>query len=639
MLVIKDLSYSIVGRPLLEKANLALPGGAKAGFVGRNGSGKTTLFNLILKHLSPDDGEISVHPKWRIGTVAQEAPSSEVSIIDMVLDADAERSLLLSQAETETDPHRISEIHMRLADIEAHTAEARASNILRGLGFGAAQQNDPCSSLSGGWRMRVALAGVLFSQPDLLLLDEPTNYLDLEGALWLEKYLATYPHTIFLISHDRGLLNRAVNSIVHLEHGKLTLYKGAHKGAYNTFEATRRARMELSVKARDKQAAEIAHMQKFVDRFGASATKAKQAQSRAKRIAKLKPLDVMVDETSLPFSFPQPKHPMASPMLNLEDVSVGYDGKAVLSRITQRIDPEDRIALVGVNGNGKSTFAKLLSGELGKMGGVFHRGKKLEIAYFAQHQMDILKPEQTVLAHIEPLTPHMSESQRRSRIAQMGLTTSKMLTLAKNLSGGERARLLLGLITFGGPGMMILDEPTNHLDIDSRDALVRALNNYKGAVLIISHDRHLIDATVDQIWIAEEGEIRVLDDDMEGYERTLLSRLSGSERKPKESASGVANVKRKRDRQEGAAKRAGLSPLRKMVQQTEKRISGVQAKLEKIEQQFADPELYERDPQAAIDLGKERAKRTSELEKLEALWMEKSQELERAEAALREAEE
>ncbi len=634
MLTIKDLSFSIVGRPLLEKANLTLPASTKAGFVGRNGSGKTTLFNLILKHLSPDDGEISVHPRWRIGTVAQEAPSSEMSIIDMVLEADAERSLLLRQAETETDPHRISEIHMRLADIEAHTAEARASSILRGLGFGAAQQSDPCSSLSGGWRMRVALAGVLFSEPDLLLLDEPTNYLDLEGALWLEKYLATYPHTIFLISHDRGLLNRAVTSIVHLEHGKLTLYKGSHNGAYNTFEATRRARMELSVKARDKQAAEIAHMQKFVDRFGASATKAKQAQSRAKRIAKMQPLDVMVDETSLPFSFPQPKHTMASPMLNLEDVSVGYDGKPVLSRITQRIDPGDRIALVGVNGNGKSTFAKLLSGELAKMGGIFHRGKKLEIAYFAQHQMDILKPEQTVLAHIEPLTPHMSEAQRRSRVAQMGLTTSKMLTLARNLSGGERARLLLGLITFGGPGMMILDEPTNHLDIDSRDALVRALNNYKGAVLIISHDRHLIDATVDQIWIAEGGAIRVLDDDMEGYERTLLSKISGTEKRAKKSDSGAANVKRKRDRQEGAAKRAGLSPLRKQVQQTEKRIAGVQAKLEKLEVQFADPELYRGDPQTAIDLTTERAKRSAELEKLEALWLEKSSELERMEKAL-----
>ena len=630
MLTIKDLSYSIVGRPLLEKASLTLPAGIKAGFVGRNGSGKTTLFNLILKHLSPDDGDISVHPKWRIGTVAQEAPSSEVTILDMVLEADAERSLLLKQAETETDPNRISEIHMRLADIEAHTAEARASNILRGLGFGPEQHNDPCSSLSGGWRMRVALAGVLFSQPDLLLLDEPTNYLDLEGALWLEKYLATYPHTIFLISHDRGLLNRAVEAIVHLEHGKLTLYKGDHKGAYNTFEETRRARMELSVKAKEKQQAQIEHMQKFVDRFGASATKAKQAQSRAKRIAKLKPLDVMVDETSLPFSFPQPKNVMASPMLNLEDVSVGYDDKAVLSRITQRIDPEDRIALVGVNGNGKSTFAKLLAGDLAKMGGVFHRGKKLEIAYFAQHQMDILKPQQTVLEHIEPLTPHMSESQRRSRIAQMGLTTTKMLTLAGNLSGGERARLLLGLITFGGPGMMILDEPTNHLDIDSRDALVQALNEYKGAVLIISHDRHLIDATVDQIWIAEEGEIRVLDDDMEGYERSLLSKISGNERKKKKDSGGRSAINRKKERQLAAAKRASLSPLRKEIQALEKKMNLVQGKLNRLAAEFEDETLYEGDPDKAQKMVRDRAAHQTEMAVLEAEWVEKSDLLEKS---------
>lgn len=476
--------------------------------------------------------------------------------------------------------------------------------------------------------MRVALAGVLFAQPDLLLLDEPTNYLDLEGALWLEKYLGTYPHTVFLISHDRGLLNRAVNSIVHLEHGKLTLYKGA----YNTFEATRRARMELSVKAKDKQMAQIAHMQAFVDRFGASATKAKQAQSRVKRIAKLQPMDVMVDETSLPFSFPQPKERMASPMLNLENVSVGYGNTTILSRITQRIDPEDRIALVGVNGNGKSTFAKLLSGELKKMEGIFHRGKKLEIAYFAQHQMDFLKPEQTVLEHIEPLTPHMGEAQRRARIAQMGLTTSKMGTLAKNLSGGERARLLLGLITFNGPGMMILDEPTNHLDIDSRDALVRALNDYKGAVLIISHDRHLIDATVDQIWIAEGGEIKILDDDMQGYEDSLLAKLSGSERKKKTKNNSKGSGSRKKERQAAAARRAGLSPLRKEIQGFEKRISQLQKKLDELEKQLENESLYKESPEKSQELLRQRAELRSELEKVEILWVDKNDILEKAEA-------
>jgi len=627
MLSIKDMSYSIVGRPLFEKASLTLAAGVKAGFVGRNGSGKTTLFNLIEKHLSPDDGEIKVHPKWRTGIVAQEAAANDTSILDMVLQADKERDQLLKQAQSETNPNIIAEIHMRLADIEAHSAEARASAILRGLGFGPEQHHDPCSSLSGGWRMRVALAGVLFASPDLLLLDEPTNYLDLEGALWLENYLASYPHTVFLISHDRGLLNKAVNSIVHLEHGKLTLYKGA----YDIFEATRRARMELSNKAREKQMGQIAHMQAFVDRFRYKANKAKQAQSRLKMIARLRPPEAMLDQAALPFKFQQPKKTMASPMLNLDNVAVGYDGKAVLSRITQRIDPDDRIALVGVNGNGKSTFAKLLAGELKKIDGVFQRGKGLEIAYFAQHQMDKLMAEQTVLEHIEPLMPHASEAQRRSRAAQMGLGTQKMATKAKNLSGGERARLLLGLITFNGPGMLILDEPTNHLDIDSRDALVLALNEYRGAVLVISHDRHLIDATMDQIWIAEDGQIKVLDDDMDGYERSILGKLGGAERKSKPSGSAGNQGIRKRERQQAAAKRAGMSPLRKEIRRLEKEVAGIQKELDRLEKKICNPALYQNDPSQVVELTKLRAALTHKMQETEALWLEKSTVLEQTE--------
>ncbi len=627
MLKIKDMSYSITGRPLFEKASLTLAAGTKAGFVGRNGSGKTTLFNLIEKYISPDDGEIFVHPKWRIGAVAQEAAANDTSILDMVLLADKERTKLLKQAETESNPNAIAEIHMRLADIDAHSAEARASFVLRGLGFGPQQHQDPCSSLSGGWRMRVALAGVLFAQPDLLLLDEPTNYLDLEGSLWLENYLATYPHTVFLISHDRDLLNKAVTSIVHLEHGKLTLYKGA----YDTFEATRRAQMELSNKAREKQIGQIAHMQAFVDRFRYKANKAKQAQSRLKMIAKLKPPEAMLDEAALPFKFQQPKKTMASPMLNLDNVSVGYGGAPVLSRITQRIDPDDRIALVGVNGNGKSTFAKLLAGELKKIDGVFQRGRGLEIAYFAQHQMDKLMPEQTVLSHVEPLMPYASEAQRRSRVAQMGLGSQKMDTKAKNLSGGERARLLLGLITFNGPGMLILDEPTNHLDIDSRDALVLALNEYQGAVLVISHDRHLIDATMDQIWIAHDGQIKVLDDDMAGYERSILGKLGGAEKKSKPSSAISAQGQRKRLRQEAAAKRAGMSPLRKEIRRLEKEAARIQKELERLEKKICDPALYQNDPQQVVELSKQRAQLTRKIKDTETLWLEKSTALEQTE--------
>ncbi len=630
MLTIKEMSYSIVGRPLFENASLSLPAGAKAGFVGRNGSGKTTLFNLIEKHISPDDGEISIHPKWRTGTVAQEAPASETTILDVVLSADRERCQLLERAEEETDPHQIAQIHTRLADISAHTATARASLVLGGLGFGAAQHQDPCSSLSGGWRMRVALAGVLFAQPDLLLLDEPTNYLDLEGALWLENYLAGYPHTVFLISHDRDLLNKAVSSIVHLEHGKLTLYKGP----YDSFEATRRARMELSNKAREKQMTQIAHMQTYVDRFRYKANKAKQAQSRMKMIAKLKPPDVMLDEAALPFTFQQPKKSMASPMINLDNVAVGYNSLPVLSRLTMRIDPDDRIALVGVNGNGKSTFARLLAGELKKLDGVLQRGKGLEVAYFAQHQMDKLQPSQTVLEHIEPLTPHLSEAQRRSRIAQMGLSTAKMDTLAKNLSGGERARLLLGLITFNGPGMLILDEPTNHLDIDSRDALVLALNEYSGAVLVISHDRHLIEATMDQIWVAKDGKIEVFDGDMAGYERSVLGQLGGAQRKSKRSAEPNAPNQRKRERRREAEKRAGLSPLRKEIRELEKNIATIQTQLADIEKKLCDPQLYESEQRQSVELTTKRSALTRNMNDMEARWLEKNAALEESQKAL-----
>ncbi len=627
MLTITDLKFKIDGRVLFDSASVVLPAGSKTGFVGKNGSGKTTLFNMIQHYLLPDDGDVEVHPKARVGAVAQEAPSTRDSVLDMVLSADKERTSLLREAETATDGHRIAEIHMRLADIDAHSAEARASSILRGLGFEHERQGTACSELSGGWRMRVALAGVLFSQPDLLLLDEPTNYLDLEGTMWLENYLATYPHTVFMISHDRDLLNKAVNSIIHLDRGKLTFYRGP----YDTFERTRRMQMELQNKSREKSLEKIAHMQKFVDRFKAKASKAKQAQARMKMIEKLRPAEALFDEDALPFSFQNPKKQMARPMLDFIDTQVGYGETPVLSRLNLRIDPDDRIALVGVNGNGKSTFAKLIANELKPMDGQLLRGRGFEVAYFAQHQLDLLKRGETAVDHVAPLMPYATEAQRRSRVAQMGLSTAKMHTVVENLSGGERARLLLGLVTFGGPGMLILDEPTNHLDIDSRDALVMALNEYEGAVLIISHDRHLIDATVDQIWIAEEGTIKVYDGDMESYQRLLLSAAKNS--------GGVANqgagspVDKKRERQEAAAKRAELSPLRKKIQAAEKRMAEIQKQLDALEVKFADETLYTERPDEAVELGKKRGALASELADLENEWIETSDMLERAQAA------
>jgi ATP-binding cassette subfamily F protein 3 len=628
MLTINSLTYRIQGRLLFDGASLSLPDGSKTGLVGKNGSGKTTLFNLIEGHLALEGGSIELNRRARIGGVAQEVAASATSVIEMVMAADTERTALLEEAESATDPHRIGEIHMRLADIDAHTAEARASTILKGLGFDTDRQLAPTSELSGGWRMRVALAGVLFSQPDLLLLDEPTNYLDLEGTLWLEKYLAAYPYTVLMISHDRDLLNKAVSSIVHLEGGKLTFYRGN----YDIFEETRRMQMELNNKARERTLEQIAHMQAFVDRFRYKATKARQAQARMKMIAKLKPPAAMFDEYAAPFTFPQPKKVPASPMITFEDVSVGYGDKVVLRRITNRIDPDDRIALVGVNGNGKSTFAKLLAGDLKPMDGQMRKSKGLEVAYFAQHQLDKLKPDWTPLEHVADLMPYDSEARRRSRVAQMGLTTSRMDTPARNLSGGERARLLMGLITFGGPGMLILDEPTNHLDIDSRDALVEALNDYEGAVLIISHDRHLVEATVNDIWIAQNGTIEEFDDDLDAYQRLVIS---GSRDKPQAKAPASAGRDdRKQQRADAAARRAEIAPLRKSIRDTEQKLARLKLELEKVEALLADPKIYDGAPERIVKLGKDKARFAGEVEKMEENWLALSAELEEAERAL-----
>ena len=619
MLTITNLTYRIQGRELFEDATVVLPTGSKTGFVGKNGTGKTTLFHLIQGHIGADAGSIELNKKARIGAVAQEAPAGNESVLEVVLAADKERTALMAEAETATDPDRIGEIYIRLADIDAHTAEARASAILKGLGFEQDRQNAPTHELSGGWRMRVALAAVLFSQPDLLLLDEPTNYLDLEGTLWLEKYLATYPYTVFMISHDRDLLNKAVNSIIHLEHRKLTFYKGN----YDTFETTRRMQMELNNKSREKTLDQIAHLQKFVDRFKAKASKAKQAQARVKMIEKLRPPAAMFDEYAAPFRFQQPKTEAPTPMITLDGVSTGYGDKTILRNITMRIDPEDRIALIGVNGNGKSTFAKLLAGDIEVKSGTLRKGKKLEIAHFAQHQMDKLKPEWTPLEHVADLMPTDNEAKRRSRLNQMGLTTSRMDTKAKNLSGGERARLLMGLITFHGPGMMILDEPTNHLDIDSRDALVHALNDYEGAVLIISHDRHLIEATCDTLWIAEGGTIKELDEDLDSYQRSITST-----KEPKGSKG-----ERKLSKQEAAARRAEVAPLKASIKDAETKIARLKVEIEKIDAQLADPKVYNGAPERLIALGKDKARFSADLTTTEEQWLALSAELEDAERA------
>jgi ATP-binding cassette subfamily F protein 3 len=613
MLIVQDVTYRIAGRTLLDEASVIVPTGAKVGFVGKNGTGKTTLFKLITGDITAESGTTAIPRGARVGQVAQEAPGSDISLIDFVLAADKERASLLAEAETATDANRIGEIHMRLADIDAHSAEARAATILSGLGFDHAAQARPCADFSGGWRMRVALAGVLFSNPDLLLLDEPTNYLDLEGSLWLESYIAKYPHTVIVISHDRDLLNSCVDMIVHLDQCKLTAYAGNYDG----FERQRQERLLLNQKMRAKQEAQRAHMQSFIDRFKAKATKARQAQSRMKALARMAPLVELNEDQGLTFTFPQPVTKLAPPVVALDRVSVGYEeGKPILKDVTLRLDVDDRIALLGSNGNGKSTFAKLLAGRLPAMAGEMKRAGKLSIAMFAQHQLDDLAPGDTPVEHVTRLMPDQPVPRVRSRVAQMGLPTNRMDTPAKDLSGGERARLLLGLTTFSGPNVLILDEPTNHLDIDSREALIRALNDYEGAVILISHDRHLVEATVDRLLLVADGGVAPFDGDIEDYKKYVLER-AGADRRGGGSGTGNAGAKRKN----AAQRREELAPLKKQIKEAEETLAKLQKQLAKVEAELADPTLFQRNAPRGAYLSKSLSDTTKAIAATEEEWL------------------
>ncbi len=626
MLHINDLSYRIEGRPIFEGATAGIPTGHKVGLVGRNGAGKTTLLKIIAGDLAPDTGSITVSRSATIGHIAQEAPGGEDSLIDWVLGADAERASLLSEAEHADDAHRIAAIHERLADIDAHSAPARAAQILAGLGFDEEAQRRPCRALSGGWRMRVALASVLFLEPEILLLDEPTNYLDLEGVMWLESYLRTYPHTVLMVSHDRELLNRAVGAILHLDRGKLTLYTGG----YDDFEETRRAKQRLELKLKKKQDEERRRIQAFIDRFKAKATKAAQAQSRVKALAKMQPIAAQMDERVVPFHLPQPVKALASPLLRLEEVAVGYaPDRPVLQDLSLRIDQDDRIALLGQNGNGKSTFAKLIAGKLEAIGGKVYGAKRVDVGYFAQHQLDELNPQATPYDHMLQLMPDATEAQRRTRLGTYGFGADKADTKCANLSGGEKARLLLALAAFHGPHLLILDEPTNHLDVDSREALVHALTEYEGAVILISHDRHLIEACADRLWVVRRGTIQSYDGDIDSYRAELLTeRGAGTRRQTKDNE--AARNARADQRRANADKRATLAPLKKAMQASERTVEAITAEIAQIDQVLADPQIYVRDAARAQSAGIERGQLVKRLAQAEEAWLEASEAYERA---------
>ncbi|SFE13643.1 ABC-F family ATP-binding cassette domain-containing protein [Roseivivax sediminis] len=617
MLQIADISYSVEGRPLFENASATIPEGHKVGLVGANGTGKTTLFRLIRGELTLDGGEIALPARARIGGVAQEVPSSETSLLDTVLSADTERAGLIAEAETATDATRIAEVQTRLADIDAWSAEGRAAAILKGLGFDDDEQKMPCSAFSGGWRMRVALAGVLFAQPDLLLLDEPTNYLDLEGALWLESYLAKYPHTVIIISHDRGLLNRAVGGILHLSEKKLTYWQGPYD-QFARQRAEQRAQLAAQVK---KQDARKAHLQKFVDRFRAKASKAKQAQARVKMIERMDTITLPEEAAKRVFTFPQPDE-LSPPIVNIEGGATGYEGRTVLSRLNLRIDQDDRIALLGKNGQGKSTLAKLLSDRLPMMDGKKTQASKLRVGYFAQHQVDELRVDETPLQHIARARPGVAPPQLRARLAGFGLGAAQADTEVARLSGGQKARLSLLLATLDAPHMLILDEPTNHLDIESREALMEALNAYEGAVILVSHDMHLLSLVADRLWLVKDGTVRPYEDDLDAYRRMLLT----SDKPPPKPAPEAPKPRR--------PSRDTILALRSEVRKCEARVEKLNEMRDKLATKLADPDLYEETRTNELATWNRKYAEVMEgLDRAEALWMAALEKLETAETS------
>ncbi len=627
MLTIQDLTFRIGGHALLENATVQVPAGRRVGLVGRNGAGKSTLLGLILNELHPDGGSLETPRRWKIGCVAQEAPGGDTTPLEAVLEADVERHALMKETETVEDPNRISEIFARLDDIDAHTAPSRAAAILAGLGFDEPAQNRPLSSYSGGWRMRVSLAAVLFSQPDLLLLDEPTNHLDLEATLWLETYLQSWPNTLLLVSHDRHILNACVTHILHLDDRKLTLYTGD----YDRFERTRaEQRAQLAAEA-TRVTNQRQHLQDFVDRFRAKASKARQAQSKLKMLQRLAPVAIPREEASTVFQFPEPAE-LRPPLITLDEVDVGYEpGKPILRGLDLRLDPDDRIALLGSNGNGKSTLAKLLAGRLEPMAGEVRRSSRLVTSFFAQHQIEDMDADATPFLALSRLMKDATPLQVRARLGRFGFSGDKANVPIGELSGGERARLNFALITFNAPQLLILDEPTNHLDIQAREALLEALNDFGGAVVLVSHDRHLIELFADRLWLVAGGVAKPFDGDLDDYRKlTLSARSADGGSKAQRDAGRSSNSKE--DRKAKAAQRQALEPLRKQVKDAEQRMSKLTAEKAKLDAALASQDTYN-DAARTATLVRDQAALATRLKKAEEDWLEAQQALEAGEAA------
>ena len=630
MLQISNISFSIQGVPLFKEASAVIPKGHKVGIVGRNGTGKTTLFKLIKKSISLDSGTIETPNYFRIGSVEQEAPASDTSVIQTVLNADSERAKLLKDVTIYTDVQRLTDIYNRLDDIGAYSAEARAASILAGLGFNNDVQQRPCNEFSGGWRMRIALGAVLFSKPDLLLLDEPTNYLDLEGAYWLEKFLSKFQNTTLIISHDRALLNKSVNGILHLFNQKLTYFSGN----YDQFTLEKRTKLLQQQSLKKKQEMQRLRIQSFVDRFRAKASKAKQAQSRIKLLEKMRPMNAITDNTINKFSFPTPEE-LPTPLVIIDKGRVGYNEKAVLKQLSLRIDIDDRIALLGANGEGKSTLSKLIANRLTLMSGEYFATSKLRIGYFAQHQLDELSIGESAYTHILRLKDNVSETKLRNQLASAGFNNDIIDLPIEHLSGGQRARLLLLIATIDAPHILILDEPTNHLDIESREALILALNEYRGAVILVSHDSYLVETVADKFWLVNNGEVNDFVGDMRDY-KDYISSAKYRYKKPvktkmtKQIQIDYTKVEKHKTgfSKEEKILKNNLIQLRKKRKEIEKKIENLEHERKDIEKQITVSSYYIATPKAEISSTSKRLTHIeTEIQFLEEGWLELSEKI------------
>jgi ATP-binding cassette subfamily F protein 3 len=621
MLNLNGITVRLGGRTILDRATAALPPYGRIGLIGRNGAGKSTLMKVMIGSLEADDGSLEMPKGTRIGYIAQEAPAGDSTPFDTVLAADTERAALMAESEQEgLDPDRMAEVHERLIAIDAYTAPARASRILVGLGFDEENQGQPLDSFSGGWKMRVALASLLFSQPDLLLLDEPSNHLDLEATLWLENFLKGYPAMMVVISHERDLLNNVVDHILHLDNGQVTLYSGG----YDSFERQRAERAAQLAAAKASQDAQRAKLQEYVARNSARASTAKQAQSRAKALARMQPIAAMAEDPTLSFDFPSPDE-LKPPLVTLDLASVGYtEGKPILQRLNLRIDPDDRIALLGRNGNGKTTLARLLAAQLTPMEGQMNASGKMRVGYFTQYQVEELDGDDTPLEHMTQQMKGASPGAVRAQLGRFGFSGAKATTKVGKLSGGERARLALALITRDAPHMLILDEPTNHLDVDAREALVQALNEYEGTVVLVSHDRHMLELTADRLVLVDGGTATEFSGTIEDYTDFILGKGPAKEK--------MSKADRKEDKKAAAASREAQAKLKRDVSDAEADLAKLEVVLSAIDRAMFDPVSAANEYKNLTmgELSQRRGKIVAAQEAAEARWVAASEALEKA---------